>query len=131
MATYRGFNYPHQIAVYYALYRVARNHPRLKTLQPWQFYLGMAANTTLTLGFARIGYMDGTVTREVLRSVLEEAEAATPGSNGTNGTSAWDTLGARILRGEKARADYFRTAPNPYGSEFSYDTTGQEEVVSE
>ena len=91
----------------------------------------MAANTTLTLGFARIGYMDGTVTREVLRSVLEEAEAATPGSNGTNGTSAWDTLGARILRGEKARADYFRTAPNPYGSEFSYDTTGQEEVVSE
>ena len=29
----------------------------------------------------------------------------------------------------QARADYFRTAATPYGSEFSYDTTGQEEVV--
>eukprot|EP00937_MAST-01D_sp_MAST-1D-sp2_P003192 g3192.t1 len=128
MATYRGFNYPHQIAVYYALYRVARNHPRLKTLQPWDFYLGMAANTTLALGFARIGYMDGTVTREVLRSVLEEAGEVAAGAAAAGATN-WTALGQQILAGERQRADYFRTAPNPYGSEFSYDTTGQEEVV--
>ena len=28
-------------------------------------------------------------------------QSASPGSNGTNGTSLWDTLGARILAGEK------------------------------
>ena len=61
------------------MYRAARNHPRLKTEHPWEFYLARAANTSVRLGWARIGYMDGTVVREVLRSLLEEAEAA-PGS---------------------------------------------------
>jgi hypothetical protein len=64
-ATYRGFNYPHQIATWYALYRVARNHPRLALGHPWEWYLERAANTTIRLGYARIGYMDGTVCREV------------------------------------------------------------------
>jgi len=41
----------------------------------------------------------------------------------------WASLAARIEAGERSRAEYFRTAPNPYGSEFAYDTTGQEEVV--
>ena len=89
----------------------------------------MAANTTVALGFARIGYMDGTVTREVLRSVLEEANATEAArSQSPLACANWTALGARILAGEKARADYFRTSPNPYGSEFAYDTTGQEEV---
>jgi len=66
--------------------------------------------------------MDGTVTREVLRSLLEE--------NATDSQHAlWGPLAAKILAGEKSRADYFKVAANPYGSEFSYDTTGQEEVV--
>ena len=121
-ATYRGFNYPHQIAVWYSLYRVARNHPKIRTTRSWEYYLERAANTTIRLGYARIGYMDGTVTREVLRSVLEEAKEA-------KGSGLWTLLGQHILAGEKSRADYFVTAPNPYGSEFSYDTTGQEEVV--
>ena len=52
---------------------MARNHPRLAVRNPWQYYLERAANTTRRLGFARIGYMDGTDTREVRRSVLEHA----------------------------------------------------------
>mgnify|MGYP004112081165 CR=1 FL=1 len=51
----------------------------------------------------------------------ETAAEAAPGG-------LWDDLGAQILQGAKGRADYFKTAPNPYGSEFAYDTTGQEEV---
>ena len=127
-ATYRGFNYPHQIAVWYAMYRAARNHPHLQVEHPWEWYLARAANTTIRLGYARIGYMDGTVTREVLRSVLEEAEEAAPTAS-VDAPSLWDVLGQQILAGEKGRADFFVTAPNPYGSEFAYDTTGQEEVV--
>jgi len=99
--TDRGFNYPHQIAVYYALYRVARNHPRLRLTQRWEWYLERAANTTIRLGWARIGYMDGTVAREVLRSVLEEAEeeeaavlrgVGQPSASARPG-SRWATLG--------------------------------------
>ena len=127
--------YPHQIAVYYALYRVARNHDAeginaLPTRMSWQWYLERAANTTLRLGFARIGYMDGTVTREVLDAVLEERdEAATMSGTSDAQQQLWSTLATQLLAGEKERADYFLTAVNPYGSEFSYDTTGQEEIV--
>ena len=92
------------------MYRVARYHPRLKVRQSWQWYLERAANTTVRLGFAKIGYMDGTVTREVLRSLEEEA-------NATSAASLWATLAAKITRGERYRADYFSRAPNPYGSE--------------
>jgi hypothetical protein len=108
-ATYRGFNYPHQVATYYALYRAARNHPRLRTSHGWEWYLARAANTSIRLGYARIGYMDGTVVREVLRALLEEGAAEPAGP--------WAALGAKIEAGERSRAEYFKTAPNPYGSE--------------
>jgi hypothetical protein len=97
---------------YYALYRIARNHPRLTTRQSWQWYLERAANTTIRLGYAPIGYMDGTVCREVLRSVLEEAAEEAAGGGGGGGR--WTALGAKIEAIEKQRADYFETAPNPY-----------------
>ena len=128
-ATYRGFNYPYPIASYYAMYRVARNHDLLRapappTRQSWAWYLERAANTTLHLAPAPIGYMVGTVFREVLRSVLEENATAAPGGGGM-----WDHLGARLLADQAKRALHWSTAKWPYGSEFSYDTTGQEEVV--
>ena len=68
--------------------------------------------------------MDGTVAREVLRSLLEEAEEAKEA--GLSGR--WAALGQVIEAGERKRAEFFASAANPYGSEFSYDTTGQEEV---
>ena len=48
-------NYPHQVATYYALYRIARNHDLLSTRQSWSWYLQRAANTTLHLAPAPIG----------------------------------------------------------------------------
>lgn len=54
--------------------------------------------------------MDGTVMREVLRSLEWEA-------NATSAASLWAMLAAKITRGERYRADYFSRAPNPYGSE--------------
>ena len=86
------------------MYRTARNHPRLKVAQPWHWYLERAANTTIRLGYARIGYMDGTVTREVLRSVLEEAAEARGGRKEAATADRWAALGAQILKGEKSRA---------------------------
>ena len=109
-ATYRGFNYPHQIASYYSMYRTARNHDKLKTRMSWQWYLERAANTTLRLPPAHIGYMDGTVFREVLRSVLEE-NATANGARSRNDDPAddlsadgaagnlWNQLGTKLLAG--------------------------------
>ena len=36
-ATYRGFNYPHHTASYWAMYTVARNYDKLTTYRPWQW----------------------------------------------------------------------------------------------
>ena len=107
------------------MYRVARNHDKIPTRQSWEFYLARAANTTIHMAGAGapIGYMDGTIFREVLRSLLEEADAANSNS------SLWGKLSAQLLAQQKHRAVFWSTAKYPYGSEFSYDTTGQEEVV--
>ena len=117
-ATYRGFNYPHQAASWYAMYRVARNYDLLATYQPWDYYLYGAYMTSLQVGQAGVGFMDGTIFREIL--VALQAEGA------LNATiQAWaDALDKNMA----ARALQWSTEPYPFGSEFSYDTTGQEEV---
>ena len=120
-ATYRVFNYPHHCATYYAMYRVARYHAALPTVQPWEWYLGRAMNTTLKFGAPTTGVMDGTLFREVLRSLDEEA-AADPAAPWTAGAA---TIRANML----GRATNFAAQQYPYGSEFAFDTTGQEEVV--
>lgn len=102
-ATYRVFNYPHHIASYYGMYRVARNHDKMKTEQSWEFYLERAALTVLRMGSNNIGFMDGTIQREVLRSVQEEDAAA-------GADSTWGTLAAMILKNQQSRAKYWSTA---------------------
>ena len=118
-ATYRGFNYPHQIASYWAMYHAAR-HTKLPTRMPWHWYLHRAAKTTLKLGTASVGFMDGTVAREVLDALTVEGAAG----NATLAGLA-DAIRANMLQRQQGWA---RT-PYPYGSEFGFDTTGQEEVV--
>ena len=124
-ATYRGFNYPHQIASYWALYSVAR-HTTLHTRMPWEFYLYRAGKTSLKLGTAGVGFMDGTVAREVLNALLVEATA-----NATSGYSnqTFASIGATLRANMLARQQHWAATPYPYGSEFGFDTTGQEEVV--
>ena len=98
---------------------------------------------------APIGYMDGTVFREVLRSVLEENQTAsvtsidgvadTTGNAQTPKPTCWDKkqatgtcwgiLGEMLTAQNEQRAKIWSTKLWPYGSEFGYDTTGQEEVV--
>ena len=132
-ATYRVFNYPHHCATYYAMYRVARYHDAapgakgaLPTLRPWSWYLERAMNTTLKFGAPMTGVMDGTLFREVLRSLEEEAdEAAAEGS----AAAPWAAGAAKIRANMLGRATHFAAEQYPYGSEFAFDTTGQEEVV--
>jgi len=117
-ATYRGFNYPHQIASYWAMYTVAR-HTAIPTLRDWRWYLHRAGRTCLKLGTAGVGFMDGTVAREVLTALKVESV--------DNATFA--ELAGQLEANMAARQAHWATTPYPYGSEFGFDTTGQEEVV--
>ena len=66
-----------------------------------------------------------TLFREVLRSLTEEAAAASEGAD----KKKWQNKSATIEANMYTRALGFSQTEYPYGSEFSFDTTGQEEVV--
>jgi hypothetical protein len=136
-ATYRAFNFPHHCASYYNMYRVSRYHDAISTYHPWSWYLARAANTTIKFGAPSVGVMDGTLFREVLRSLQEEASAAQQAADsgdysetgGAQYASQWSTMANTISDNMLTRAIGFGAKEYPYGSEFAFDTTGQEEVV--
>ena len=41
----RAYDYPHVVAAYWSMYRLARNHPGLVGAHPWEWYLDHAFNT--------------------------------------------------------------------------------------
>lgn len=99
------------------MYQVSR-HTGLKTRMPWQWYLERAAKTCLKFGISSVGFMDGTVAREVLKALTEE------GTENRTFASYAATLSANM----RVRQQHWAATPYPYGSEFGFDTTGQEEV---
>lgn len=62
----------------------------------------------------------GTVAREVLRALHVEGAA---------GNATLGALGTTLEANMKTRQQNWAKTPYPYGSEFGFDTTGQEEVV--
>ena len=157
-ADYRQYNFPHQIAPYYALYLAARELDLLgpSLSRPWEWYLEMAAKTLLALGcceqqpgslpqclcYPTVGLMDGTVFREVLIALQQEAAearatadkhpprtAASPVDWASYATLAEYMLRLRVFGGEGSSGGVpWVDQDAPYGSEFNWDTTGQEEV---
>jgi len=119
--TYRAFNFPHHVTTYLSLYYAARN-TGLATYQAWDWYLMRAANTTIKFGAPTVGVMDDTTFREILNAVSIECEAD---------SSRQDLCGAMatITANMHHRAEGFASQLYPYGSEFAFDTTGQEAVV--
>jgi hypothetical protein len=110
--------YPHQVASYWAMYHVARHYDKLTTYRPWHWYLERAAKTALRFSCGT-GVMDGTVFREVLDALKAEGTA--------NATIAgWAAELDTHMRGRQV---HWARQRFPYGSEFAFDTTGQEEVV--
>ena len=120
-ATYRVFNFPHHTMTYLALYYAARN-TNASTYRAWDWYLMRAANTTIKFGAPSVGVMDDTVFREVMRAVKEESDFDPERSDFAQALS---TLSDNMLK----RAEGFAAQEFPYGSEFAFDTTGQEAVV--
>jgi hypothetical protein len=115
---WRSYNYPHVVAAYWALYRIARNHPGMATHHAADWYLNQAYETILAMthfaeGQASLGQMEGTVFVKVLDDLRHEGE-----------TAKADKLEAAM----RARAEGWRQQAYPFGSEMPWDSTGQEEV---
>ena len=120
---WRAYNYPHQAAVYWSLYRLARNHKSLVKNQGWEWYLTQAYRTGLAMRehcgaddymhLAQYGLMDGTVFIEILKDLRREGW-----------TEQADTYEAYM----KERTAIWMRLKYPFGSEMPWDSTGQEEV---
>jgi Family of unknown function (DUF5695) len=127
-AVNRAYDYPHVVAAYWTMYRLARNYPGLVTSHPWSWYLDHAFNTVkfMTGGFAtpgerggvgyvNVGLMDGDVFVLLLDDVKREG---------------WTAQAAYLEGAMKQRADRWNSEAYPFGSEMAWDSTGQEEIFA-
>ncbi len=122
----RAYNYPHVVAAYWAMYRLARNDPGLVTHHPWQWYLDQAYQTVKFLtgrnsdGDYNVGYLDmGLMEGDIFLMLLEDLKR-----------EGWDQQAGELEAAMKERADHWHSEPFPFGSEMAWDSTGQEEVYA-
>ncbi len=122
----RGYNYPHAVAAYWALYRLARNHPGLVQHHPWDWYLDQAYETTKFMfgrregGRRRVGYVElGLMEGDIFLNLLQDLKR-----------EGWAEKAADIERLMKERTERWAQEAYPFGSEMAWDSTGQEEVYA-
>jgi hypothetical protein len=118
--TWRSFNYPHVTAVYWALYRLARDHEGLVKTQPWSWYLDHAYRTIMAIkqfapGYAEVGLMVGSVFPEVIRDLRREG---------------WNDKADEVEAYMRQRESRWVKLRYPFGSEMPWDSTGQEEIYT-
>jgi len=122
----RGYNYPHVVAAYWSLYRLARNHPGLIKNHDWAWYLNQAYETTKFMfsrdpdGKRRVGYVElGLMEGDIVLALLEDLKR-----------EAWVEKANDVEALMKERADRWQKEAYPFGSEMAWDSTGQEEVYA-
>ena len=120
----RGYNYPHVVASYWSMYRVARNNPGMASHHDWQWYLNQAYETTQFMtgknldGSPRVWYVDlGLMEGTIFINLLDDLKR-----------EGWTEKANLIESRMKARADNWLLHEYPFGSEMAWDSTGQEEV---
>jgi hypothetical protein len=114
----RSYDYPHVAALYWVMYRLARNHHDLVTNHPWDWYLSQSYETSVAMTkyageYAVFGQMEGTIFLQILADLKRE---------GRNDQAS--DLETRM----RTRADRWKAEAYPFGSEMPWDSTGQEEV---
>jgi Family of unknown function (DUF5695) len=122
----RGYNYPHVVAAYWSLYRLARNYTNLVSNHRWDWYLNQAYETTRFAfsrnpdGSRRVGYVElGLMEGDIFLALLKDLKL-----------EGWLEKAADIEKLMKERARRWRQESFPFGSEMAWDSTGQEEVYA-
>ena len=116
----RSYNYPHVVAAYWALYRLARDHQGLATHHDWRWYLTQAYETSMAMtryasDLAQYGQMEGDIFVAVLDDLRREGMT---------------DQAAQLEAVMRARANVWQKLKYPFGSEMPWDSTGQEEVYA-
>ncbi len=119
-ASPRAYNYPHVVAAYWSMYRLARNHTGLVTNHPWDWYLEQAYQTVNSLTHNQVGYIDvGLMEGDVFVFLLQDLKR-----------EGWTEKADALEASMKERADSWNQEPYPFGSEQAWDSTGQPEVYA-
>jgi hypothetical protein len=140
-AVNRAYDYPHVVAAYWTMYRLARNHPGLVaagsadvgrsglwSAGTWQWYLDKAFNTVkfMTGGFQQpgqrggVGYVNvGLMNGDIFLMLLEDLKR-----------ESWTEQATYVESAMKRRADRWSADAYPFGSEMAWDSTGQEEIYA-
>ncbi|HEU5397394.1 MAG TPA: DUF5695 domain-containing protein, partial [Verrucomicrobiae bacterium] len=114
----RGYDYPHLIAMYYGMYRVARYHPEIATAWSADTYLQRAWGTAMAMWSyggsqaTQVGLMNEMVISDLLEALVAEGMTSQAASLRTN----WETKINYYVNGN---ADLF-------ASEYAFDSTGFE-----
>ncbi|KAI1103730.1 hypothetical protein F4804DRAFT_309402 [Jackrogersella minutella] len=114
----RAYDYVHVAAAYWSLYRVARAYPEIVKSHDWTWYLTQAYSTVIRgmqpdVGYNQLGLMGETVFGEILTDLTREGLTTQAGA---------------LTKAMRSRAAQWDTEEVPYGSEQSWDSTGQEGV---
>jgi hypothetical protein len=118
----RAYNYPHVVAAYLSMYRIARHTTGLVTREPADWYLNQAYETMmfLTDPLSKVGYVNmGLMGADVFVLALEEMKR-----------DGWTARVANLEARMKTRTDRWAAQRYPFGSEMAWDSTGQEEVYA-
>jgi len=139
----RAYDYPHVVAAYWSMYRLARNNPGLITPRQmeagssdpaphaprtWQWYLDHAFNTVkfmtrgfpLPAGHRGVGYVNvGLMNGDIFVMLLDDLKR-----------EGWTEQITYLEGAMKQRADRWNADAYPFGSEMAWDSTGQEEIFA-
>jgi len=120
--SWRAYNYPHVATTYWALYRLGRHfEPPLTRRASWEWYLKQAARTVAAMwknggrggGTSQWGLMVGSAFVLILDDLEREG---------------FDDEAAPVRKMVEQRIAKWSRMSFPYGSEFPWDSTGQEEI---
>jgi hypothetical protein len=120
---WRIYDYPHMIVLYFSMYRLARDHPQIKTALPAWEYLQRAYGTAQAMftipheiwsGWSPYG--TGFYNEVVLVDLIDELEAVGMKAEAATLRGFWERKVKSFVNG---RQDLFR-------SEYAFDSTGFE-----
>lgn len=120
--TYRGYAYPHIYNTYFSMYKIAANYPELVNYKhPKETYLLRAYNILKALYEGPVSYnwetglMGELTTPDIIQALEDEGYM-----------DEANDVRAKMLR----KYNNFKNTKYPYGSEYSYDNTGEEAVYT-
>jgi hypothetical protein len=119
---WRIYDYPHVFVLYHSMYRVAKNHPQVKTTLPAGEYLRRAYGTAVAMFTVPMeierwsAYRTGLYNELVIVDLIDDLRAAGMSAEAETLKGHWEQKVKTFVNGR----------PNLFQSEYAFDSTGFE-----